>query len=87
MGPSDEGAVPPVIALNGDPYLQIRSVGSHRTSGMEKEGKKERKWRNSTFTKHNRSSQQLNVCNLSTVTIDFIIKLFCDTLLQTSHYN
>jgi hypothetical protein len=35
-------AVLPVIVSNGDPYLQMRSVGSHSTSGMEKEGKKER---------------------------------------------
>ena len=40
--PSDEGAVRPVIASNGLPFLQMRSVGSHSTSGREKEGKKER---------------------------------------------
>ena len=40
--PSDEGAVPPVIASNGVPFLQMRSVGSHSTSGREKEGIKER---------------------------------------------
>ena len=39
--PSDEGAVRPVIASNGVPFLQTRSVGSHSTSGREKEGKKE----------------------------------------------
>ena len=32
----------PVIATNGDPFLQMRSVGSHSTSGREKEGIKER---------------------------------------------
>ena len=31
--PSDEGAVRRVIASNGLPFLQIRSVGSHSTSG------------------------------------------------------
>ena len=36
-------AVQPVIVLNGVPYLQMMSVGSHRTSGREKERKKERK--------------------------------------------
>ena len=35
-------AVRPVIAANGVPYLQMRSIGSHSTSGREKEGKKER---------------------------------------------
>ena len=40
--PSDEGAVRPVIASNGVTFLQMRSVGSHSTSGKEKEGKKER---------------------------------------------
>ena len=38
---SDEGAVRPVIASNKDPFLQMRSVGSHSKSGREKEGKKE----------------------------------------------
>jgi hypothetical protein len=32
--------VRPVIASNGIPYLQMRSVGSHSTSGMEKDGEK-----------------------------------------------
>ena len=40
--PSDEGAVRPVIASNGVHFLQMRSVGSHSTSGREKEGNKER---------------------------------------------
>ena len=40
--PSDEGAVRPVIASNGVPFLQMRSVGSHSASGREKEGNKER---------------------------------------------
>ena len=40
--PSDEGAVRPVIASNGSPFLQMRSVGSHSTSRREKEGIKER---------------------------------------------
>ena len=35
-------AVRPVIASNGVPYLQMRSVGSLSTSGREKDGKKER---------------------------------------------
>ena len=39
---SDEGVVQPVIASNGVPFLQMRSVGSHSTSGWEMEGKKER---------------------------------------------
>ena len=34
-----EGAVLPVIASNGVPFLQMRSV--HSTSGKEKEGRKE----------------------------------------------
>ena len=38
----DEGAVRPVIASNGVPFIQIKSVGSHSTSGREKEGNKER---------------------------------------------
>ena len=42
MGPSDEGAVRPVIASNEVPFLQMRLVGSHSTSGREKEGIKER---------------------------------------------
>ena len=33
-------AVRPVIALNGLPYLQMRSLGLHSKSGREKEGKK-----------------------------------------------
>ena len=37
---SDEDAVRPVIASNGIPFLEIRSVGSHSTSGRDKEGKK-----------------------------------------------
>ena len=36
---SDEGAVRPFIASNGVPFLQMRSVGSHSTSGREREGK------------------------------------------------
>ena len=40
--PSDEGSLRSVIASNGLPYLQLKSVGSHNTSGKEKEGKKER---------------------------------------------
>ena len=39
--PSDEGAVRPVIASNGVPFLQMRLVGPHSTSGKEKEGNKE----------------------------------------------
>ena len=37
-----KGDVRPVIASNGVPFLQMSSVGSHSTSGREKEGKKER---------------------------------------------
>ena len=33
--------VRPVIASNGIPYLQMTSVGSHKTSGREGEGRKE----------------------------------------------
>ena len=33
---SDEGAVRPVIGSNGVPFSQMRSVGSHSTSGREK---------------------------------------------------
>ena len=40
--PSDEGALRPVIASNGIPLLQMKSVGSHSTAGREMEGKKER---------------------------------------------
>ena len=36
--PPDEQAVRPVIASNGTPFLQMRSVGSHSTPGREKEG-------------------------------------------------
>ena len=39
--PSVERAVRPVIATNYLPFLQMRSVGQHSTSGKEKEGKKE----------------------------------------------
>ena len=39
---ADEGAVRPVIASNGIPFLQMRSVGAHSTSGREKEEEKER---------------------------------------------
>ena len=35
-------AVRPIIASNGVPYLQMRSVGTHSTSGMEKKEMKER---------------------------------------------
>ena len=35
--PTDEGAVRPVIASNGVPFPQMRSVGSHCTSEREKE--------------------------------------------------
>ena len=35
-------AVRTVIASNRVPYIQMRSVGSHSTSGMEKEGKKKK---------------------------------------------
>ena len=37
-----KGAVGPVIASNGVHFFQMRSVGSHSTSGREKEGIKER---------------------------------------------
>ena len=40
--PSDEGAVRSVIGSNKVPYLQRTSVGSHSTSGNEKEGYKEK---------------------------------------------
>ena len=36
-------AVRPVTASNGMPSLQMTSVGSHSTSGRDKEGKKVRK--------------------------------------------
>ena len=36
---SDEGTVRAVITTNGAPFLQMSSVGSHSTSGREKEGK------------------------------------------------
>ena len=36
--PSDEGAVRLVIASNRVSFLQMRTVGSHSTSGREKEG-------------------------------------------------
>jgi hypothetical protein len=36
---SDEGAMRPVFTSNGVPYLQMRLVRSHSTSGKEKEGK------------------------------------------------
>ena len=37
-----KGDVRPVIASNVVPFLQMRSVGSHSTSGREKGGKKKR---------------------------------------------
>ena len=40
--PSNEGAVRPVIVSNGVLFIQMRSIGSHSTSGREKEGNKER---------------------------------------------
>ena len=33
-----EGVLRPVIASNGVSFLKVRSVGSHSTSGREKEG-------------------------------------------------
>ena len=39
---SYEGTMRPVITSNGVPDIQMRSVGSHSTSGRGKEGKKER---------------------------------------------
>ena len=42
LGDSPVKAVEPFIS-NGVPYLQMRSVGSHSTSGREKEGTKERR--------------------------------------------
>ena len=39
LGDSDVGAVRPVIASNGVPYLQMSSVGLHSSSGREKEGR------------------------------------------------
>ena len=35
--PSNEGVMRPVIASNGVPFLQMRSVESYSTSGREKE--------------------------------------------------
>ena len=40
----------PVIASNGAPYLQMRLVGSHSTSGREKEGWGETSARNFRFS-------------------------------------
>ena len=40
--PYDEGAVRPIITSNGVAFLKMKLVGSHSTSGREKEGKKER---------------------------------------------
>ena len=39
---SDEWTVRPVIASNGVPFLQMRSIGLHRMSGREKVGRKKR---------------------------------------------
>ena len=36
--------VRPAIALNGIPYLQMRSIGSHIKSESERKGKKEMTW-------------------------------------------
>ena len=41
-------AVRPVVASTGAPSLQMRSVGSHSTSGRKKEGYKERTGLNGT---------------------------------------
>ena len=46
----------PVIASNGVSYLQMRSVGSHNTSGREKEGNKER-----TGREPDRSTSKTNI--------------------------
>ena len=40
LGDSRRKTVRSVIASNGVPYLQMRSLGSHSTSGKDEEGKK-----------------------------------------------
>ena len=35
-------ALRPIIASNGVPYIQMTPLGSHSTSGSEKEGKNEK---------------------------------------------
>ena len=45
-------AVRPVIASKAVPYLQMRSVGSHSTSGREKEGMERRTGSTLHFTEH-----------------------------------
>ena len=45
-------AVRPVIASNGVTCLQMRSIGSHSTSGREKEENKERVEAQSALTIH-----------------------------------
>ena len=42
LGDRQMNAMRSVIASNGVTFLQMRSVGSHSTSGREKEGNKER---------------------------------------------
>ena len=39
LGDRQMNAMRSVIASNGGSYLQMRSVGSHSTSGIEEEGK------------------------------------------------
>ena len=39
LGECPMKTVRPVIAWDGFPYLQMRSIGSHNMSGSEKEGK------------------------------------------------
>ena len=38
---STENLIKEVIASNGVPYIQMKWVGSHNTTGKEKEGMKE----------------------------------------------
>ena len=66
--PSDEGTLRPVIVSNGAPFIQIRSVGSHSTSGREKERNKETTgvlWRNTDTNCGQKFSLKLSVFDYS----------------------
>ena len=51
-----KGVMRPVIVSNWVPFLQMRSLGSHSTSGREKEGNKERTGWGLVFSTVNGSS-------------------------------
>ena len=72
----DEGAVRLVIASNGVPFLQMRSVESYSTSGMEKKGKMER------IGSVNNISESQNTIKI----IRFIYKIFPGVVLNRFNF-